>query len=40
MKKNRKKRKNKGFTKKQLEKLVLTIFKENPFKTIQLQTSF
>ena len=32
MKKNRKKRKNKGFTKKQLEKLVLTIFKENPLK--------
>ena len=32
MKKKRKKIKNKGFTKKQLEKLVVTIFKENPIK--------
>ena len=32
MKNKSKKRKNKGFTKKQLEKLVLAIFKENPLK--------
>ena len=34
MNKKRKKRKNKGFTKKQLEGLVLSIFKENPLKQL------
>ena len=34
MKKKRKKQKNKVFTKKQLENLVLSIFKENPLKQL------
>ena len=34
MKKKHKKKKNKGFTKKQLERLIITIFKENPLKQL------
>ncbi|MBT4218118.1 MAG: hypothetical protein HOE25_06035, partial [Flavobacteriales bacterium] len=34
MKKKRKKKKNKGFSKKQLENLILSIFKENPSKSL------
>ena len=34
MKKKRKKKRNKGFSKKQLENLILSIFKENPLKSL------